>query len=112
MLESKNLPARPDEMVQTKPAEPIQPESEIPEKLLRAMRRAVPPEHWSEMECKLRRGYNIRLNRSEENARAWVERETKDFKEAARNQLAATIARAAAATLAAAAFVASKFIRN
>jgi hypothetical protein len=112
MLEPKNVPLHSTEMVQISPAEPIQPDREIPEKLSRAMRKAVPPEHWSDMECKLRRGYNIRLGRSEEKAQAWVERETKDFQEAARNQLAAVIARAAAATLAAAAYVASRLLRN
>jgi hypothetical protein len=96
--------------VTLKPVDPTQPDREIPDKLLRAMRRAVPTEYWPSSECQLRRGYNMRLRVSEEMARAYVERETKAFNEASWKQLWGNIGRAAAATVAAAAYFLTKYL--
>ncbi len=92
-----------------KPIDPTQPDREIPDKLLRAMRRAVRTEHWPSSECQLRRGYNMRLRVSEEMASAYIERETKAFKEAAWKQLRGDLSKAAAAAVAAAAYFLTKY---
>lgn len=95
--------------VTLKPIDPTQPDREIPDTLLWAMRRAVPTEHWPSSECQLRRGYNMRLRISEERARAYIERETKAFKKAAWNQMWGNICKAAAAAVAAAAYFLTKY---
>lgn len=86
--------------------EPHQPERELPDKLVRAMRRAEPRSKWPELECKLKKAYNARLARSQASADAWVERETKDYEEHVRARWLMVIAKVATAILTAATTIA------
>jgi hypothetical protein len=101
---------------QLKPAEPLQPESDLPEKLLRAMRRAVPLEQWDSTEDHLKRAFNLRLERSDDAADLWASRETDAYNHYAnarlRRRTLALISKAAAALLTAAAYIASKTLRG
>jgi|ERR1700722_13189109 len=104
-----NKPITRTDLIKPNPADPIYPDQEIPERLLRAMRRAVAPENWLTMECRLKRGFNKRLARSDKTADDWVERETQAFNDAAKHKLVAGFTRAAAAAGAAAAYFITRF---
>src|ERR1700686_1096092 len=89
--------ANPDPPESAQPANPrpaeVNPDDypELPDKLRRAMRKAVPPERWPGTECGLRRGMYMR---KEEAAKAYIERETEAYKAAGRRQTFANVAKA------------------
>lgn len=96
------------------PTERSRVEREVPGILLKAMRKAVPPEQWDGTECRLKRAFNLRLARSEESAAEWLKRETVAYNEYAREnrrgRTLSLIGKAATAITTAAAYVVSKYL--
>lgn len=98
------------------PSEPQRIEYELPVKLRKAIRRAIPAECWGQRECESRRSYNIRMNSPEEDAKKkaekWVKDEVRDYNKCVWARRAALIIKAATAITAAAGAVVRYLVRH